>query len=88
MKQIHYTTAFKKDYKAIVKRGLDPAKLMNVIQLLAEDKELPAKYKLHNLQGKWQDFLECHINPDWLLIWSQDRDNIYLTRTGSHSDLF
>jgi mRNA interferase YafQ len=88
MKRIHYTKAFKKDYKTVLKRGLDVNKLIEVIKLLAEGKDLPQKYKVHRLQGKWHDFLECHIKPDWLLIWSQDQDNIYPTRTGTHSDLY
>lgn len=88
MKRIHYTKAFKKDYKTALKRGLDVNKLTDVVKLLAEGEDLPKQYKVHRLQGKWRDFFECHINPDWLLIWSQDQDNIYLTRTGSHSDLF
>jgi len=88
MKRIHYTKTFKKDYKAVVNRGLDVNKLMKVIQLLAEGEDLHKGHKVHGLQGKWLDFFECHINPNWLLIWSQDQDNIYLTRTGSHSDLF
>jgi len=98
MKRINYTKAFKKDYKAAIKRNLDVNKLMKVITLLAEGEDLPERYNAHLLKGKWQDFFECHskwqdffechINPDWLLIWTQDQDNIYLARTGSHSDLF
>jgi len=88
MKRINYTKAFKKDYKAAIKRNLDVNKLMKVITLLAEGEDLPERYNAHRLKGKWQDFFECHINPDWLLIWTQDQDNIYLARTGSHSDLF
>ena len=88
MKKIHFTKAFKRDYKTIVSRGLDADILMQLVQLLAEGKKLPDRYKRHRLHGKWKDFYEYHLNPDWLLIWSEDKGNIYLTRTGSHADLF
>ncbi len=88
MKNLNYTTTFKKDYKTVLKRGWDADELQAVIDLLAAGHTLPQKYKNHRLQGRWHSFYECHIKPDWLLIWSQDEDNIYLARTGSHADLY
>ena len=88
MKRLHYTTAFKKDYKAALKRGWNVDELLKIIDLLAKGSVLPKRYKSHRLHGQWHNFFECHINPDWLLIWSLDRDYVYLTRSVSHSDLF
>ena len=68
----------------------DLSKLQKVIEILAEEKTLPAKYKDHSLTGIYQDFRECHILPDWLLIYRIDKDilTLVLSRTGTHSDLF
>jgi len=90
MHSIHYTGKFKKDYKAIQKRKYDLQLLKNVIRELAERAELPAKYLPHKLSGKYSDCWECHIKPDWLLIWQVDPElnEIWMIRTGTHSDLF
>lgn len=90
MLTIKYQTAFKKDYKRIVKRGYDVRLLEKVIGLLAEQKPLPEQYHDHNLTGNYAGCRECHITPDWLLIYEVDGNELilYLTRTGSHSDLF
>lgn len=90
MLTIKYQTAFKKDYKRIVRRGYDVRLLERVIELLAEQKPLPEQYHDHNLTGNYAGCRECHITPDWLLIYEVDGDELilYLTRTGSHSDLF
>jgi mRNA interferase YafQ len=87
---ITYTGAFKKDYKRIVKRGYSVELLQAVINMLAADGDLPEKYYPHPLKGNYTGFLECHIKPDWLLIWKTDSVNkvIELARTGTHSDLF
>ena len=80
MLTIKYESSFRKDFKRIVKRGYD----IGVWQ------SLPEKYKDHSLNGIYKDCRECHITPDWLLIY-QINDNeliLYLTRTGTHSDLF
>jgi mRNA interferase YafQ len=84
------TKQFEKDYKLCVKRGLKVALLNNLFGLLENTGTLPAKYKPHKLRGEYADHFECHIQPDWLLIWFIDAANeeIYLIRTGSHSDLF
>lgn len=90
MLTIRYETTFRKDFKRIVKRGYDIRLLEEVIEILASGNLLPEKYKDHKLSGDYKDFRECHITPDWLLIY-QINDNeliLYLTRTGTHSDLF
>ena len=84
------TGQFKKDYKTAIKRGLSIRLLDDVIKLLANGESLPEKYHDHNLSGNWAGFRECHIQPDWLLIYLIDNDELILTltRTGTHSDLF
>ena len=90
MLKIKYHSKFKKDIKTIKKRNYDLSKLQKVIEILAEEKTLPAKYKDNSLTGIYQDFRECHILPDWLLIYRIDKDILILvlSRTGTHSDLF
>lgn len=90
MLTIKYHSKFKKDYKRIVKRGYDVYKLNEVLELLIQEIELPEKYRDHNLTGDYIGYRECHITPDWLLIYkvSQSELTLVLTRTGTHSDLF
>ncbi|MCR5635709.1 MAG: type II toxin-antitoxin system YafQ family toxin [Clostridiales bacterium] len=90
MLTIKYETTFKKDFKRIVKRGCNIKLLEEVIEMLANGKVLPEKYKDHNLTGNYADCRECHITPDWLLIYKINDNELilYLTRTGTHSDLF
>ena len=90
MLTIRYETAFKKDFKRVVKRGYDIRLMEKVIEILANEQTLPAKYKDHSLTGDYKDCRECHITPDWLLIYQINNNELilYLTRTGSHSDLF
>ncbi len=90
MLTIRYYSAFKKDYRRAVRRGYDIHLLEKVIRLLAEQKSLPQKYKDHDLLGDYTGYRECHITPDWLLIYRIDREGLtlVLTRTGTHSDLF
>jgi len=85
---IEYTTQFKKDVKLCYKRNLDLQQLENVIKLLAETGALPAKYKPHPFPNR--GVMECHIQPDWLLIWKQHDDTMFLMllESGTHSDLF
>lgn len=84
------TSMFKKDLKAIKKRGYDLSLLNDVIDKLVMGLPLPPKYKDHNLIGNYKGCRECHITPDWLLIYevSENELILYLTRTGTHSDLF
>ncbi len=79
---------FRRDVKLAQKRGKDMAKLRELILLLIEGGPLPPRYKDHPLAGEWKDFRECHIEPDWLLIYKIDGDDLHLVRTGGHSDLF
>ena len=90
MLTIKYQAAFKKDYKRIVKRGYDMRLLEKVIELLANQKPLPEKNRDHQLSGDYAGCRECHITPDWLLIYEVADEELilYLTRTGSHTDLF
>lgn len=87
---IKYTSAFKKDFKRIKKRGLAVEKLVTVIDLLVNEKALPTRCRPHKLVGNYEGFWECHIEPDWLLVYEYDDDEqeLRLRRTGSHSDLF
>ena len=87
---IRYSSNFKKAYIRCKKRGLDMLLLKEVIRILSEEGKLPPTYHAHTLQGKYKDLWECHIQPDWLLVWEQnDKEFIlYFLSTGTHSDLF
>ena len=90
MLTIKYESTFKKDFKRIIPRGYDARLLERVIQILADGDPLPEKYKDHRLVGDYAGCRECHITPDWLLVYKIDNEELilYLTRTGTHSDLF
>ena len=87
---VKYTTQFKKDYKQAIKRGLRIELLENIITVLAKGEHLPDKNKDHALTGNWIGHRECHILPDWLLVYRIEENVLVLTltRTGTHSDLF
>ena len=87
---VKLTTQFKKDYKQAIKRGLKIQMLDDVITALALGEALPEKNRDHSLSGNWIGHRECHILPDWLLIYRIEDDVLILTltRTGTHSDLF
>jgi len=86
--KIVWTGQFKKDYKRIKKQKKDIDKLRGVIELLVQQKPLPAKYRDHKLIGYAKEHRDCHIEPDWILIYCFDDEDLILERTGSHSDLF
>lgn len=90
MLKIQYQAKFKKDYKKIIKRGYNQEDFKTVISILVSGNPLPEKYRDHSLSGNYVGFRECHINPDWLLIYKIENDILTLTlvRTGTHSDLF
>ena len=88
MLNVRYSTRFKKDFKACVKRGYKMALLQQVINTLRIPTPLPIKNKDHNLSGNYSGYRECHIEPDWLLIYKQTDTELLLDRTGSHADLF
>ena len=81
---------FKKNYVLMEKRGYDMSLIDNIIETLLNEEPLPPACMDHPLQGNWKGFRECHILPDWLLIYKKDGINLllYLERTGTHSDLF
>ncbi len=92
MLKIEFTTQFKKDFKLAVKRGCNIKKLQNVIELLCSERSLPESFKDHQLVNSrnYKGMRECHIEPDWLLVYKIENELLILKliRTGSHSDLF
>lgn len=90
MYELRFTTAYKKSYKLMKKRGLDLDLLDAVVDTLRQGKPLEEKYRDHGLTGKYVGFRECHIKPDWLLIYLIENDILTLTLvdTGTHADLF
>ena len=88
MKFVKQTHQFKKDLKLVKKQGKNLDELFNVVEQLVKNAGLDKKYKPHTLSGNWKGYLECHIRPDWLLIYNIEDDAVLLYRTGSHSDLF
>ena len=85
---IHYTTQFKKDYKKIKRQNKDVTKLETVVRMLVGGRPLEPKYKDHSLTGNWKGHRDCHLAPDWLVIYRKTDTDLYLERTGSHSELF
>ena len=90
MFKIEFTSKMKKDVKRMKKRGKDLTKLVTVLNLLKKGDDLPTNYRDHQLTGNLNDFRECHIEPDWLLLYKKDETELilYATTTGTHSDLF
>ena len=88
MKEIIQSNRFRRDLKRIKKRDYDLAKLAEIIDLLAQEEPLPARCRPHKLVGDYQGFWECHIEPDWLLIYDITDKLIELAATGTHADLF
>ena len=90
MLKVRYSSQFKRDFKLIKKRGYDISLFEDVLKLLVHNKPLPEKYLDHQLIGNYKGYRECHITPDWLLIYKVEKDilTLSLTRTGTHSDLF
>lgn len=90
MFDIRFNNRMKRDVKLMKKRGKDLSKLENILTKLANGENLPDKNKDYQLKGEWQNFRECHIEPDWLLIYCIEDDELilYATATGTHADLF
>ncbi len=88
--EIRPTSKFQRDLKRVQKRGYDMSLITNVIKKLANGETLPEKNKDHSLSGNYVGKRECHITPDWLLVYEIDGEELYLylIRTGTHSDLF
>ena len=83
-----YSSQFKKDFKKIQSQGKNISQLEIVIETLLKKQALESKYRDHKLVGKWKNHRDCHIEPDWLLIYHLTEDALYLERTGSHAELF
>lgn len=92
MLKVKTTKKFDRDYKRVIKRGLSKRKLKKVISILASENKLPPKYRDHALTNskEYKNLRECHIEPDWLLVYEINNNELTLLlfRTGSHSDLF
>jgi mRNA interferase YafQ len=88
MRIIFQTRQFKKDCKKIMSRRKDMEKLKSVVKVILSGEPMHERHHDHPLSGKWTGTRDCHIEPDWILIYRMDRDSLYLERTGSHSDLF
>lgn len=86
--RLSQTAQFKKDIKRQIKKGKDPKKVSRILQILLDGKPLPSRYKEHPLKGNWRGRRDCHVEPDWILIYRLSKDEIRLERTGTHSDLF
>ncbi|HEY5509653.1 MAG TPA: type II toxin-antitoxin system YafQ family toxin [Prolixibacteraceae bacterium] len=83
-----YTNRFEKDLKLMIKRGSDPESIKSIIRQLIDEIPLERKHKDHLLIGNFKDRRECHIEPDWLLIYRIEGNRIIFERTGTHADLF
>ena len=79
---------FKRDVKLCMKRGKDMSKLRTLMTLLIENKPLPPEYKDHPLKADWKHHRDSHIEPNWLLIYKIDGNDLYFIRTGTHEDIF
>ena len=88
MRNLIAQAQFRRDVKLAEKRGQDLARLRELIEVLASGGALPARYKDHSLAGNWKHHRDCHIEPDWLLIYKVDGNDLHLVRTGTHSDIF
>ena len=88
MRTLFAANSFRKDLKLAVKRGKSAEKIQAVIDILLEDRPLPARCRPHRLSGEFTGMWECHIEPDWLLVYDLTEKELRLYRTGTHSDLF
>ena len=88
MLSVVYRNKFKKNLELMIRRGKDPEKIKQVIIAIVNEQPLDKKHRNHALTGNFIGFHDCHIEPDWLLIYRIESNTLYLERTGSHSDLF
>jgi mRNA interferase YafQ len=88
MKQVHSSTIFEKDIERLTGRNKDMEKLKSIVRSLACGENLDKMYRGHKLTGEYYGSRECHIESDWLLIYKYDKETLFLTRTGTHADLF
>jgi mRNA interferase YafQ len=86
--EIIQTSRFRRDIKRLQKQNKDLGDLQSIIQTLVNEVPLDPKFKDHKLPGNWQGHRDCHIEPDWLLIYKIEENKLHLVRTGNHSELF
>jgi mRNA interferase YafQ len=87
-RKVHTSHRFEKDAALSIRRGKDATKLRTVIALLISDQPLPDELKDHPLKDPWKGYRDLHIEPDWVLVYKQDQENLWLVRSGTHSDVF
>ena len=88
MRRLATTGRFERDLRRAKRRGKDLDKLWAIVERLLRGDPLDRRHRLHTLSGEWATFRECHVEPDWLLIWRETEGELVLVRTGRHSDLF
>jgi mRNA interferase YafQ len=88
MRSLRTTKQFERDLKLAKRRRKNLDRLWALVDLLLRGEPLPARCRRHRLVGEWNRLWECHIEPDWLLIWDEDEETLTLVRTGTHADLF
>lgn len=90
MLEVYFSAKFRRDYKRIQKQGKNVDQLLKIVDILAAEQPLDPKYRDHAMTGDFIGYRECHIEPDWLLVYKVEQDALLLTltRTGAHSDLF
>ncbi|MDE0838558.1 MAG: type II toxin-antitoxin system YafQ family toxin [Kiritimatiellae bacterium] len=88
MREVSQTAQFGRDLKKLKRRGKDLAKLRRIVSALAAGKTLDVKHGDHALVGEWKPARDCHVEPDWVLVYTIDKASLKLERTGTHSDLF
>jgi len=88
MRALRTTKQFERDLRRASRRGKALDKLWDIVELLVRGEPLPARFRRHRLSGEWNRLWECHIEPDWLVIWDETEETLTLVRTGTHADLF
>jgi mRNA interferase YafQ len=88
MRKVSQARQFARDLKRVAKRGKNLDKLKRIVTLLAQDEPLEPRHRDHALTGNWKRSRDCHIEPDWLLLYTLNDESLRLERTGTHSDLF
>ncbi len=86
--KLSQTSQFRENIRTQIRKGKDYSKVIKVVKILLSGNHLPARYKDHPLRGNWKGRRDCHIEPDWILIYKISDEQLLLERTGSHSDLF
>ena len=86
--RLHLTSAFRRDLRRAGRRGKDLSKLWAIVEQILSGEPVSPRNRPHRLSGEMPRLWECHIEPDWLLTWEQDEEDLFLARTGTHSDLF